>query len=81
MCVCVCVCVQCCFLGQVYRDAVRIQNRASSAMKATLTLPPSVHPFLQAHPTTGFCQVSTKVRSVYYMVFTGPAPKSKLYMM
>lgn len=49
--------VQCCFMGQVYRHAMRIHNRGSSAMKATLSLPPSVHPFLQAQPTTGFCQV------------------------
>ena len=49
--------LQCCFMGQVYRHAMRIHNRGSSAMKATLSLPPSVHPFLQAQPTTGFCQV------------------------
>lgn len=49
--------VQCCFMGQVYRHAMRVHNRGSSAMKATLSLPPSVHPFLQAQPTTGFCQV------------------------
>ncbi|DBA92223.1 hypothetical protein WJX77_001787 [Trebouxia sp. C0004] len=47
---------KCCFMGQVYRHAMRIHNRGSSAMKATLSLPPSVHPFLQAQPTTGFCQ-------------------------
>ncbi|DBA68488.1 TPA: Cilia- and flagella-associated protein 74 [Trebouxia sp. C0005] len=41
---------------KVYRHAMRIHNRGSSAMKATLSLPPSVHPFLQAQPTTGFCQ-------------------------
>ena len=50
-------CMQCCFMGQVYRHAMRIHNRGSSAMKATLSLPPSVHPFLQAQATTGFCQV------------------------
>ncbi|KAL0048978.1 hypothetical protein WJX82_003679 [Trebouxia sp. C0006] len=47
---------KCCFMGQVYRHAMRIHNRGSSAMKATLSLPPSVHPFLQAQATTGFCQ-------------------------
>lgn len=50
--------VQCCFMGQVYRDAVRIHNRGSAAMKATLSLPHAVQPFLQAQPIAGFCQVS-----------------------
>ena len=49
--------VQCCFIGQVYRDAVRIHNRGSAAMKATLSLPHAVQPFLQAQPIAGFCQV------------------------
>ena len=49
--------VQCCFMGQVYRDAVRIHNRGSAAMKATLSLPHAVQPFLQAQPIAGFCQV------------------------
>ena len=49
--------LQCCFMGQVYRDAVRIHNRGSAAMKATLSLPHAVQPFLQAQPIAGFCQV------------------------
>lgn len=52
-----CTSVQCCFMGQVYRDAVRIHNRGSAAMKATLSLPHAVQPFLQAQPIAGFCQV------------------------
>lgn len=44
-------------MGQVYRDAVRIHNRGSAAMKATLSLPHAVQPFLQAQPIAGFCQV------------------------
>ena len=52
-----CASVQCCFMGQVYRDAVRIHNRGSAAMKATLSLPHTVQPFLQAQPIAGFCQV------------------------
>lgn len=79
-------CMQCCFMGQVYRHAMRIHNRGSSAMKATLSLPPSVHPFLQAQPTTGFCQVCStqqacvtqqllqtfwpKIRRVKFSLFT-----------
>lgn len=57
----VCGVLQCCFMGQVYRDAVRIHNRGSAAMKAVLSLPHALQPFLQAQPTAGFCQVSVIV--------------------
>ena len=52
-----CAILQCCFMGQVYRSALQVYNRGSAAMKVTLSLPSPLHPFLQAHPTTGFCQV------------------------
>ena len=32
-------------------------------MKVTLALPHALQPFLQAHPTTGFCQVGLPIAS------------------